>query len=619
MSIHPTAICCSRIGLLLGRVNLGETVVKFRWLLTSTLSLVLLASPAQAGRLQFWRFDQSQNQLVFTTDEGVQPKAQLLFNPTRLVIDLPGTSLNGRGISQSLGGAMRSLRVGQPNRRTTRIVIELQPGYIIDPQQIIFRGTSPTQWTVQLPTPQQVEQLPNNPSRSVGIATTLEPQANPRNNPPNNRETAFGLTQVQDIRVTDDGFFIRTTGPDPDVRVRSNSDRTVEIDLRRTVLSPQMFRRDIPIDRFGVRTIQLAQLQDSPPVVRITLNVTDNSRNWQATPSNIGVGGIVLLPGASQPPVARSTGLATIEAVEISRNQLIIRSNQPFTYTSGWDRASGAYRLTLASAKLDDDVKEPRLNRNGPLLRLRLRQEDASTVVILLQPAAGIQIGELNQPSPVLLTLPLIASRPLLVPPNNSMIPSRGPIVTDIPRRRRSDGRMVVVIDPGHGGRDPGAIGIGGLQEKDVILPISLQVARQLEQQGIQVILTRRGDYFIDLQPRVDIAKQANADLFVSIHANAINMRRPDVNGIETYYFGSGEELARAIHSSILGSVNTADRRVRRARFYVLRNNPMPAVLVEVGFVTGAEDAPKRADPRYQSQMADAIARGILLYIRQNY
>jgi N-acetylmuramoyl-L-alanine amidase len=378
---------------------------------------------------------------------------------------------------------------------------------------------------------------------------------------------------------------------------------------------------ELPVDRFGVSLLQLVQVQGSPPVIRVRLQLTNDDRsNWQATVSNLG--GVVLLPvvGQSSPPVASREGLVEIESVELSQNQLVVRANQPFTYTSGWDRATGAYRLTIPSAQLDDDVKEPRPSRGSPALRVRVRQENPSTVVILVQPAAGIQVGPVNQPSPQLLALPLTNSRQVLLPPVSPATRGPGAIARNSHlQASRNDGRMVVVIDAGHGGRDPGAIGIGGLREVDVIMPISLQVARQLEQNGIQVILTRTGDYFVDLAPRVQIARRANADLFVSIHANAINMRRPDVNGLETYHYGLGEDLARTIHNTILQSVNIGDRRVRRARFFVLRNNPMPAVLVEVGFVTGATDAPKLADPAFRSQMADAIARGILLYIRQNF
>jgi len=175
----------------------------------------------------------------------------------------------------------------------------------------------------------------------------------------------------------------------------------------------------------------------------------------------------------------------------------------------------------------------------------------------------------------------------------------------------------VVTIDPGHGGRDPGAVGIQGIQEKEIVLDISLQVARLLEQQGVQVVMTRTDDREIDLEPRVSLAERVNASVFVSIHANAINMSRPDISGIETYYFNNGEDLARVIHGSILQGTGATDRRVRQARFYVLRKTSMPSVLLEVGFVTGAEDAARLSDPAYRSQMAASIARGILLYLQQ--
>jgi N-acetylmuramoyl-L-alanine amidase len=173
------------------------------------------------------------------------------------------------------------------------------------------------------------------------------------------------------------------------------------------------------------------------------------------------------------------------------------------------------------------------------------------------------------------------------------------------------------MLDPGHGGKDPGAVGIGGLQEKNVILPISLQVAALLEQQGVQTILTRSDDRFISLRGRVQLAEQTNVDLFVSIHANAISLSRPDVNGVETYYYRNGRGLAEAIQNSLLQSTGMRNRGVKQGRFYVIRRTSMPSALVEVGFVTGAEDAPRLATPEFRSQIAQAIARGILLYIQQ--
>lgn len=178
--------------------------------------------------------------------------------------------------------------------------------------------------------------------------------------------------------------------------------------------------------------------------------------------------------------------------------------------------------------------------------------------------------------------------------------------------------RQVIVIDPGHGGRDPGAVGRDNIYEKDIVIDISLQVANLLEAQGMTVVMTRNQDVAVDLEPRVQTAERYNADVFVSIHANAINLSRPDVNGSETYYYRSnqGFALANSIHQRLINDVGMNDRGVREARFYVIRRTSMPAALVEVGFVTGDVDAPLLQTPSVRTAMAEAIATGILNYVR---
>ncbi|MEM6597154.1 MAG: DUF3747 domain-containing protein [Cyanobacteria bacterium P01_C01_bin.69] len=182
-----------------------------------------------------------------------------------------------------------------------------------------------------------------------------------------------------------------------------------------------------------------------------------------------------------------------------------------------------------------------------------------------------------------------------------------------IPRARQ--GQLTVVIDPGHGGRDPGAVGIGGLREKDINTTVSRRIQASLNARGINAVLTRSDDRELDLQPRVNIAERADADIFVSIHSNAISLSRPDVNGLETYYYSSGFRLAQTIHNNVLQRTNLRDRGVRRARFYVLVNTSMPAVLVETGFVTGREDAARFRDPQAVDTIADGITAGILQYL----
>ncbi|MEX0269727.1 serine hydrolase [Leptolyngbyaceae cyanobacterium UHCC 1019] len=115
--------------------------------------LFVLPSSVQANSLQSWRFDVRQNRLEFSTEEGVQPIAQLISNPTRLVIDLPGATLKRPKVSESFSGTVQTLRIGQFDARTTRLVIELAPGYGLDPAQVKVRGQSANRWSVQLPTP----------------------------------------------------------------------------------------------------------------------------------------------------------------------------------------------------------------------------------------------------------------------------------------------------------------------------------------------------------------------------------------------------------------------------------------------------------------------------------
>jgi N-acetylmuramoyl-L-alanine amidase len=178
-------------------------------------------------------------------------------------------------------------------------------------------------------------------------------------------------------------------------------------------------------------------------------------------------------------------------------------------------------------------------------------------------------------------------------------------------------GRFKVVIDPGHGGPDPGAVGIGGLRETDVVLDVSLQLARLLQARGVQVLMTRTSEVDVDLPPRVALANSSGADLFVSVHANALSMARPDVNGIETFFFeGAGSpsrRLAAALQEQMVAiSPGSPDRGVRTGRFFVIRRTVMPSALVEMGFVTGELDSSRLADANFRRRMALALAAGVL-------
>ncbi|MFN6569215.1 serine hydrolase [Dendronalium sp. ChiSLP03b] len=131
------------------KVNIAKT----SWLLSSFLSVFLLGSSVKAATIANWHFDSNRNHLNFTTDENVQPKVQLLANPTRLVIDLPGVNLGYPQVSQKVGLVTKEVRIQQLNADTTRILITLAPGYTFDPAQVKLQEQSPNSWSLQLPQP----------------------------------------------------------------------------------------------------------------------------------------------------------------------------------------------------------------------------------------------------------------------------------------------------------------------------------------------------------------------------------------------------------------------------------------------------------------------------------
>jgi len=172
---------------------------------------------------------------------------------------------------------------------------------------------------------------------------------------------------------------------------------------------------------------------------------------------------------------------------------------------------------------------------------------------------------------------------------------------------------MKIIIDPGHGGHDSGALGPNGIRESDIVLAVSQKLVAKLETRGVIASLTRNDDVFISLSERAAIANRAEADIFVSIHCNSAE--RP-AKGIETFsYPGSdgGKRLAAKIQTSLTQTfANHPDRGIKTARFSVLRKTAMPAVLVELEFIHTPDGENFLSNPAVQDLYALAIANAII-------
>ena len=215
-----------------------------------------------------------------------------------------------------------------------------------------------------------------------------------------------------------------------------------------------------------------------------------------------------------------------------------------------------------------------------------------------------------------------------------------------------------IVVDAGHGGHDSGTLGPGGLQEKDVVLDVALRLGKLLRQRmGADVIYTRDDDTFIPLEERTAIANKAQADLFISVHANSSS--DPTARGVETYYLNfttspdalevaarenavsdesihelsglvkkitlkdkidESREFASDVDTSLYaglerGNPGLRDRGVKKAPFVVLIGANMPSILAEISFLTNSEDATQLRDPQYRQRIAESLYRGVAKYV----
>jgi N-acetylmuramoyl-L-alanine amidase len=216
-----------------------------------------------------------------------------------------------------------------------------------------------------------------------------------------------------------------------------------------------------------------------------------------------------------------------------------------------------------------------------------------------------------------------------------------------------------IVVDPGHGGRDPGATGVGGVREKDINLLIAKRLAERLRERDFKVILTRDNDKTVNLEERTAIAESSGGDVFISIHANA--SRRAKARGIEIYTLDANHErhnldvasrengvpaaklnalqralarlradesathserLAGLLHQNVMQAVKAQQRGLpdlglKKGPFYVLFMSSMPSVLVETGFLTNKRDVKLLTSDRFQRMIANEIAQGVVSYRQQ--
>lgn len=331
--------------------------------------------------------------------------------------------------------------------------------------------------------------------------------------------------------------------------------------------------------------------------------------------------------------------------------------------------------LDISESRISKELTKSLTVNDGLLKMVRSGQFDQSTVRVVLdiESIDSYKIFAMENPYRIIIDVSGDKHEPQAVDPienivsmNATAFPANtAPVVKNevaIPKKpslaqQLSLGIKRVVVDPGHGGHDSGAIGYGGIKEKDIVLEVSKKLRDILtDKLGVEVVMTRDTDVFVELSERTAIANTVSADLFISVHANA--SRNKKAGGIETYFlnFATDEDsmrlaarenatttknigdleailndlmlnskinesskLARFVQGSLLDEVNgngsrSKDRGVRQAPFYVLIGARMPSILVETSFITNREDAKKLVTEKFQRTLAESIADGVKRY-----
>ena len=302
----------------------------------------------------------------------------------------------------------------------------------------------------------------------------------------------------------------------------------------------------------------------------------------------------------------------------------------------------------------------PKQERDPLLALIREKEFAEQRAAKAVEDAMGEMVARLELPPNAANNPPARAPTPQ--PPQQTPAPPPPPAALP---KGRIDRLVVVAIDPGHGGEDPGAVGRRGLREKDVVLAIALQLREHLNAlPGMRAMMTRDADYFVPLQDRVRKARRVQADLFVSLHADAFVT--PKARGASVFALsarGASSSTARWMAerengSDLVGGVNIQSKdpvlmralldmsttaqikdsmkighevlghigkvghlhkeRVEQAGFAVLKAPDIPSILVETAFISNPEEETKLRDPKYQKQLVTALASGIKRYFAKN-
>jgi N-acetylmuramoyl-L-alanine amidase len=372
-------------------------------------------------------------------------------------------------------------------------------------------------------------------------------------------------------------------------------------DLPETILAPDL-AGPMALAGPALRQVRVGQFQAEPPVVRL---VVDLAESGGAPPYRVAQGAepgqTLVLFRTGVPPMLRMPSLQTQADATVLRfpgigalsRQIGVLNDPPRVY------------VDVTDAELESGQRQAFVE--GPITEIRMAKQTqrdghpvARLVVEMREDLAHSIFGEGDD---------LVVAL------------GREPWALPLPEYRGA-GRLrgkLVVVDPGHGGTKPGALGVDAKSgevccEKDITLDLGLRLERLLAAEGAQVLMTRNADTDVGLRQRADLANQAKADVFVSLHCNSCNDPNTLDGTMVFFDHPDSVRLAQLTHDELIGALGTADKGVRNANFAVIRRTRMPGILVEVAFINHEGDRERLLNVGFRERAARAILQGVIRF-----
>jgi N-acetylmuramoyl-L-alanine amidase len=560
-------------------------VSKILSILTGLILLLGLALPAMASNETVIKdviIDEAGRILMIETknDQTLpKPGVSRFVDPNRLVIDIPGAIL---GIKPKVinvnNNNVLQVRVAQydsSENKTVRIVVETEQDKVIDKVKVSASQGSSIIQLENLPNSTPIEALDD---KSQVKITRLD-----------YRDNQLVIAGVGTIKIKDP-FVLK----DPDRLV---------IDIPNAKVADKKLLTPIIVSDQQVDVVRVGQFDDT--TVRVVIETETPNRLYPVYGADQQTLYITSNPSFSVANLPRGVSLGFIKDIQVSQDQSI------GTIVKIEVSAPIAHRIK----RIHDPEKViiDLINAEAP-------SEDLTTDLPSTTELTGVKVGQLMAGNPNSRIVLDLASPAIDVKSNVSIDGKIMEIVLktgEAPFVFKGDGSIKVVLDAGHGGYDPGCQA-AGYKEKDITLDVTKRVKLLLEKAGIKVYMTRNDDSTLSLKERTDFTNSINPALFASIHVNSSVSSAPE--GIDTHWYTNQSiPLARAIQNTLINNVPAVDRGIKKNMFYVIHHTPVPAVLVEIGFLSNPKERRDILSYSRKQKTAKGIAEGVLKFLGTKY